>query len=148
MREIKFRGKDCSGKWRYGAYIPTEFTQWQEPSIFDGHHRAEVDGETLGQYTGCKDVYGEEIYEGDILEDMSENTVTYKRLRMIVRFGEFNALESGLQNLGFYVEIPKDKHTYIWSRSLKFWLEGDGVRVIGNVFDNPELLEEETCITN
>lgn len=143
-RPIKFRGKDsASGEWCHGAYIPPEYTKWQTPTIFDGCHRKEIDLDTLGQYTGCKDKYGTEIYEGDILEDLSKNTVTYKRLRMIVRFGEFNALEVGLLNLGFYVEIPEDKDTSIWSKSLMYWLDGDGMRVIGNVFDNPELLRED-----
>ena len=102
---------------------------------------AEASEEFMEKFFAGEEFTSEEIYEGDILEDMSENTVTYKRLRMIVRFGEFNALEAGLLNLGFFVEIPEDKGTSIWSKSLMYWLDGDGVRVIGNVFDNPELLE-------
>lgn len=141
-REIKFRGKNRgTGEWIYGGFIPADYSYWQEPSIANLNRRFVIIPETLGQFTGYKDKEGREIYEGDILEDMSENTVTYKRLRMIVRFGEFNALEAGLLNPGFFVEIPEDKDTSIWSKSLMYWLDGDGVRVIGNVFDNPELLE-------
>ena len=143
MREIKFRGKDCSGKWRCGAYIPTEFTQWQEPSIFDGHHRAEVDGETLGQFTGQKDVNGIEIYEGDILETVGDVLpVPYKK-KMLVWWGPYcskcyNDRES---DLGFFMRhIPLHDFGDIWRRDFMYWVTF-GVRVIGNMFDNPELLE-------
>ena len=68
-REIKFRAKDVfSEKWHYGVYIPAEFTTWREPSISDGHRRTEIDLETIGQYTGCKDAGGTEIYEGDVIQ--------------------------------------------------------------------------------
>ena len=144
-RVIKFRAKQLrSPHWCYGAFIPASLSSWDDDTIFDGNFRKAIDTDTLGQYTGYKDKYGTEIYEGDILEDLSENTVTYKRLRMIVRFGEFNALEVGLLNLGFYVDIPVDKGTSVWSKSLMYWLSGDGMRVIGNIFDNPELLDGDT----
>lgn len=130
MREIKFRGKDCSGKWRYGAYIPTEFTQWQEPSIFDGHHRAEVDGETLGQYTGYNDSDGTEVYEGDILDFTSYGID-----------GGFN--DHFCNVVKFYMgtwQIEADKEvTYnlAWLLTKDFFK----AKVIGNIYDNPKLLE-------
>ena len=125
MRLIKFRGKDSfSGQWRYGAYIPTEFTEWREPSIFDGHHRTEVDGETLGQYTGCKDVDGKEIYEGDIIK----RTLTPKICGQVI-FG----------SSGWTVECGSNEYEINYFGSVK---------VIGNVFDNPELLEAKNDDTD
>ena len=129
MREIKFRGKDIfSGKWLYGAYIPTEFTQWREPSIFDGHHRAEVDCETLGQYTGLMDCKEREIYEGDIL--------TLDCNPEYFRFGEHDIVE--WSSCGWRCRNPH----YGRDMSLYDALCTDKLYVIGNIHDNPELLEE------
>ena len=139
MRLIKFRGKDSfSGQWRYGAYIPTEFTEWREPSIFDGHHRTEVDGETLGQYTGYKDADGKEIYEGDILILYDSTGV---RSSLIVCYGEYEGFQYGGENFGFYISFTRKKLNGINRQDFLHWLR-QGVKVIGNIHDNPEMLEE------
>ncbi len=139
MRLIKFRGKDSfSGQWRYGAYIPTEFTEWREPSIFDGHHRTEVDGETLGQYTGYKDADGKEIYEGDILILYDSTGV---RSSLIVCYGEYEGFQYGGENFGFYISFTRKKLNGINRQDFLHWLR-QGVKVIGNINDNPEMLEE------
>ncbi len=143
MRKIKFRGKDMfSGKWLYGAYIPTEFTQWREPSIFDGHHRAEVDGGTLGQYTGFNDFDGTEIYEGDIFRVINEPDVG----AMVVRFGENPGTLWGRENYGFYVNFASKRLNEINRQDFLFWYR-KSVRVIGNIHDNPELMEETKAKT-
>ena len=63
MREIKFRGRDAYGQYRYGDL-------WQRKDgtlIYDEvWHR--VDPKSVGQFTGGYDAGGEEIYEGDYLE--------------------------------------------------------------------------------
>lgn len=139
MRLIKFRGKDSfSGQWRYGAYIPTEFTEWREPSIFDGHHRTEVDGETLGQYTGYKDADGKEIYEGDILILYDSTGV---RSSLIVCYGEYEGFQYGGENFGFYISFTRKKLNEINRQDFLHWLR-QGVKVIGNIYDNPKMLEE------
>lgn len=139
MRLIKFRGKDSfSGQWRYGAYIPTEFTEWREPSIFDGHHRTEVDGETLGQYTGYKDADGKEIYEGDILILYDSTGV---RSSLIVCYGEYEGFQYGGENFGFYISFTRKKLNAINRQDFLHWLR-QGVKVIGNIYDNPKMLEE------
>lgn len=135
MREIKFRGKDCSGKWRYGAYIPTEFTQWQEPSIFDGHHRAEVDGETLGQFTGLFDSEGIAIYEGDIVKTKM--------------FGKDDGNGHNWNDYDTFSVVFKDCAFKLSNSRREFFLATTRIddlkyrelKVIGNMFENPELLE-------
>lgn len=149
MRLIKFRGKDSfSGQWRYGAYIPTEFTEWREPSIFDGHHRTEVDGETLGQCTGCIDCYGREIYEGDVLEiaatDKREQSMLI--LRAVVRFGEhYGQSWTKLPSescLGYYMEFANGFPKKYYRAEFLYWHKNSKIKIIGNIYDNPELLEE------
>ena len=97
MREIKFRGRRRNGEWMYGALIPAELSWWGVPSIADKNFRYEVDPETIGQYTGYKDVEGKEIYEGDILKSAD-------KLPFVVKFGA-NLGKNGSQNLGFYTKF-------------------------------------------
>lgn len=149
MRLIKFRGKDIfSERWRYGVYIPTEFTQWREPSIFDGHHRTEVDGETIGQCTGCIDCYGREIYEGDVLEisatDKREQSMLI--LRAVVRFGEhygqYWTKAPSESCLGYYMEFANGFPKKHYRAEFLYWHKNSKIKIIGTIYDNPELLEE------
>ena len=75
MRTIKFRGKgsvEGKGEWFYGSHvtdvfhIPTESDDDVIHFIQDGSLHL-IEPTTLGQFTGCLDSYGHEIYEGDIL---------------------------------------------------------------------------------
>jgi uncharacterized phage protein (TIGR01671 family) len=85
----------------------------------------EVDRKSVGQYTGLKDKDGVEIYEGDIIVG------TYKDM----------GTDTGLvvfKGCGFKVEIPNvgDDELVDWERY------SDSIEVIGNIYENPELLKE------
>ena len=129
MREILFRGKRTdNGEWVYGDLIQNVDClkiREQEKSIKKIAKSYEVDLETVGQFTGLLDKNGKKIFEGDIvlglfLFDMSINAVVKFRdgaFGLEWRRGEiieFNAFTS-LCNI-----------TY---------------EIIGNIYDNPELLE-------
>ena len=97
----------------------------------------------LMQSTGLKDKNGKEIFEGDILE--------IQGIRMVVKFGSFKYLETSKNNgytlgilhdgLGFYVECinvaDPDRISPFEPETLK------ESAVIGNVYENPELLEDK-----
>ena len=67
MREIKFRGlKRFSREWIYG--MPTyDMNYIFDESNVDSPDSYEVDEDTIGQFTGIYDMYGVEIFEGDLL---------------------------------------------------------------------------------
>lgn len=95
----------------------------------------EVIPETVGQCTGLTDKNGKLIFEGDILESRaSENKEDWKRWVAIFSDGSFC----------FEREIPR-KRRYKYEQNLLCAdeIELYGLNVIGNICDNPELLEVE-----
>ena len=93
----------------------------------------------LLQYTGLKDKNGKgrwskEIYEGDIIEDKRGERFVVKYQQ---EWGAFIADQGDSGELFFLSQNKK------WSGDDK--LSASGIKVIGNVFENPELLEEKNA---
>lgn len=147
-REIKFRAWDDKNK---KMIYPTGYygndLHWRiEGSnngfwgIFDGNKRlcgnADESGVLL-QYTGLKDKNGKKIYEGDIVRCINlltsfDGDVTYNILPSAPTF--IGIVE--FSDTAFC--IKKIKNKLITYNLLHYYLE-----VIGNIYENPELLESE-----
>ena len=119
MRDILFRGKRLgNGKWVEGNYW--EFCGDHNIMIPGNCIGLRVDPSTVGQYTGLKDKNGKRIWEGDIL------TVDGEVGCFELKFNENTAM--------FIMDGDAIRAS--------FHIFGtDEVEVIGNIHDNPELLE-------
>ncbi|PWX07290.1 hypothetical protein CYK67_14385 [Clostridium perfringens] len=91
----------------------------------------------LMQCTGSKDIKGIEVYEGDIIPFHLDSNV-----KGVVKFGEYTDwnCKRPTQHIGFYVDFTGE-HKRINRKDLGYWVEVS--YVIGNIYDNPELLEGE-----
>lgn len=136
MREILFRGKrKTDGIWLHG-----DLRQWSETrkGICDYSLRgtSEVHPETVGQFTGLTDKDGNKIFDGDVV---CYTTPDDSRAFGIVRFGEYGS--GGSCHVGFGVDWF-GRHDTGWLRcDIGFWVKFREIKVIGNIHDNPELLE-------
>lgn len=142
MREILFRGKHIhalqknkhlTGRWIYGYLCDKNYIYSPE---LEGEFL--INPETICQYTGLTDKNGRKIFEGDIVRDIFNASVVG-----IVRYGEyrntFNDDEHG-GHAGFYVEW-KEKQDLL-RKDLVYWVNNS--EFIGNIFDNPELIGDQT----
>lgn len=131
-----------------------------------------VDCETVGQYVGIKDINDNNIYEGDIVEVYCNRVCNNQKrsqydvptkVRAVVKFGNF------CHDIGFYLDYynnfnnkicqpigREEDERHIWQRPLgdfdfsirkrethENWLWKNHIEVIGNVHDNPELIQGE-----
>ena len=125
MRDIKFRGKTENNIWKYGSLLKDNPQKtYYIVDNEDGSGR-EVLEETVGQYTGLKDKNAKEIYEGDIvayIEDGSIGKITWNK-----------------EEAGFYISMLLEDGGFEEEMMCDYIR---GIEVIGNIYDNPELLEE------
>jgi len=135
MREIKFRGKRIdNGKWVVGNYIKKNNPQIEEPTFWYALIQDmapayyEVTPETIGQYTGFKDINGKEIYEGDIIQIPDDYDIYGMNAEEIY--------EVIFSHGGFRM-----KHKYNKNSKGYYLDDNNSDEIIGNKFDNPELLE-------
>lgn len=147
MRGIKFRGKSID-EWVYGMLCKVNEgdTEHGEPIKYKIQTEEKeygeyvcyfiTDEETIGQYTGLKDKNGQEIYEGDI--------VLYKDWEMAYEGGGNDSfinkgtVEYCEDNCCFNVT---ERQTIDISDVL--YKDNEDLEIIGNIYDNPELLGGE-----
>lgn len=165
MREIIFRGKRIdNGEWVEGYVFDNDFVD--DKRYFVGSLVIEPDGgstsydfdvtamnfcevypETICQYTGLTDKSGKKIWENDILMGHGNREDLVK-----VVYGEFpvintESLEAVDKVIGWHYEvIPTDALSKCKPFCLPMPLTEEYVKtcefeVVGNVFDQPELLE-------
>ena len=131
MRQIRFRGK-CShcDAWAYGSLV--DFGEDEAPEIhgFDPYREGDdewreitVDRDTVCQFTGLTDKNGTEIFEGDVVQNGEG--------------GYFYSVYWCGEDAAFRAKQVGSSST-IW---LNCWRKE--LRIVGNIYDNPELLQYE-----
>ena len=140
MREILFRGKTDKGEWVQGDLLH-DGIDYETAIVKTGSKFVtKVIPETVGQYTGLTDKNGTKIFEGDIVkiayyfgwDDEQEKNVPEE---------EYISKVYSIDGCPFCVDLlhcDGDMSPIAW---LDWSYDDAEIEVIGNIHDNPELLE-------
>ena len=124
--KVRLNGEKIKSNWVYGGIFPQNgdgdfaIIYQQEPTV----EKYPVYADTVGQYTGLTDKNGTKIFEGDIVKygDTVHNVV-FEQRNGTAYFGlVYSTLET--LSFGYYQDLKQ-------------------IEVIGNIYDNPELLGDE-----
>ena len=96
----------------------------------------EVDKNTICQCTGLKDRNGKLVWENDIIK------YHFGELYAQIRYGAYQSCfdSKKAEHIGFYVDWSESSN---YRKDLGYWINMVNAEAVGNIFDNPELLESE-----
>ena len=127
-----------NGKWIQG-YL---YGIWERIYILWGMtndipNMVKVYPSTICQCTGLKDKNGRLIFENDIVKDLFSDTAAP------IRYGSYQSCfdSTKVEHVGFYVDWS-GKYNKNCRKDLGYWIHMVDAELIGNTFDNPELLKE------
>lgn len=140
MRDIKCRAwDDLNNRWIYGEDTTEKiyFRFEEDPGFYCGYVMGNGDWHdcVIVEYTGINDKNGNEIYEGDILLDDCEETFK-------VVFGKLPLDKSGDCVCQFPAFYAKNCNEHPSFPSYECNQIGEWMEIIGNIYENPELLSE------
>ena len=142
MREILFKAKRIdNGEWVYGNYAFTDTNRKQHFIFQNKAFEHEVDKDTICQYTGLTDKNGNKIWENDVVqfEDTGEEGYEYKEGYDFINRAKVEFAEARWSLTNFIDTnsgVVDEMYNHI--EFMDFWQYSE---VIGNIFDNPELVK-------
>lgn len=156
MREILFKGKrEDNGEWVEGAYLKNGdrcficpdvcFVSYTSGGVIRIGDWVEVDPETICQYTGLKDKNGRKIWEGDLVRFEGYGYMPEVEIGEVV----FSRGCFGVEYLSkLYKALGHNDKSFHRIGKISKWRDmgASGIitytyEVLGNIFDNPKLLE-------
>lgn len=139
MREIKFRAWDNLEKrtrkvvslhWQGDKLVSARLEGDNEPIPIEGRL-------VIEQSTGLKDKHGAEICEGDIIQFEFWNEKYYRQIAYNSAIASYEAITVASPTS----KALRQKAKYSFSELYK--ISSKGFEVVGNIHENPELLEEK-----
>lgn len=124
--KVRINGEKIKSNWVYGGIFPQNgdgdfaIIYQQEPTI----EKRVVYADTVGQYTGMLDKNGTKIFEGDIIDFSNRSDIDDYGVVVY----DTDETEFGIDYGSTYLGLGRQYH----SRDIE---------IIGNIYDNPELLK-------
>lgn len=126
-REILFRGKKFDGEWIYGSVHYSGKSVFISRKVGCAYGYSQVNSRSIGQYTGKNDKNGRNIFEGDVLKVSITDDFEPCEFKEVVFWDE--------KQCGYCVREQGAPDPFPLGDC-----DLENSVVIGNIFDNPELM--------
>ena len=105
------------------------------PDYASDLYAIEIDPNTICQCTGLTDKNGNLIWENDVIKYHFGNAYAQ------IRYGAYQSCfdNQKTEHIGFYVDWSESRN---YRKDLGYWINMVNAEVVGNIFDNPELIKE------
>jgi uncharacterized phage protein (TIGR01671 family) len=129
-----FKAKTCNGEWAAG-FLHCKNDKWYISNKAGSPFAYEVRPDTICQCTGLRDKNGKLIWENDVIKYHFGNAYAQ------IRYGAYQSCfdNQKTEHIGFYVDWSESRN---YRKDLGYWINMVNAEVVGNVFDNPELIKE------
>ena len=129
-----FKAKICNVEWVAG-FLHCKDDKWYISNKAGSPFAYEVRPDTICQCTGLRDKNGKLIWENDVIKYHFGNAYAQ------IRYGAYQSCfdNQKTEHIGFYVDWSESRN---YRKDLGYWINMVNAEVVGNIFDNPELIKE------